>query len=84
MRILSKYILKESVGPFLFGFSIITLVLVMDFLVDIMNLIISRGVKPWLVIEMFALNLARSSIVNARSSSCLRSNRPIWSWDMIE
>lgn len=58
MKILSRYILKESIGPFLFGFSIITLVLVMDFLVDIMNLIISRGVKPFLVLELFALNLA--------------------------
>jgi len=58
MRILSRYILKESIGPFLFGFSIITLVLVMDFLVDIMNLIVSRGVKPLLVLELFALNLA--------------------------
>ena len=58
MRILSRYILKESIGPFLFGFSIITLVLIMDFLVDIMNLIISRGVKPLLVLELFALNLA--------------------------
>ena len=58
MRILSRYVLKESIGPFLFGFSIITLVLIMDFLVDIMNLIISRGVKPFLVLELFALNLA--------------------------
>jgi lipopolysaccharide export system permease protein len=58
MKILSRYVLKESVGPFFFGFSIITLVLIMDFLVDIMNLIISRGVKPFLVLELFALNLA--------------------------
>ena len=58
MKILARYVLKESVGPFLFGFSIITLVLIMDFLVDIMNLIISRGIKPLLVLELFALNLA--------------------------
>lgn len=58
MKILSRYVLKESIGPFLFGFSIITLVLIMDFLVDIMNLIISRGVKPLLVLELFGLNLA--------------------------
>jgi lipopolysaccharide export system permease protein len=58
MKILSRYIIKESIGPFFFGLSIITLVLVMDFLVDIMNLIISRGVKPFLVLELFALNLS--------------------------
>ncbi len=49
---------KESVGPFFFGLAIITLVLIMDFLVDIMNLIIDRGINAPLVIELFALNLA--------------------------
>lgn len=58
MKILSRYLLKESIGPFLFGLAIITLVLIMDFLVDVMNLIISRGVKPLLVLELFGLNLA--------------------------
>jgi lipopolysaccharide export system permease protein len=58
MRTLSKYLLRESIGPFFFGLAIITLVLIMDFLVDIMNLIINRGIKAPLVIELFALNLA--------------------------
>jgi lipopolysaccharide export system permease protein len=58
MRTLSRYLLRESVGPFFFGLAIITLVLVMDFLVDIMNLIINRGIKAPLVIELFGLNLA--------------------------
>jgi len=58
MRTLSKYLIKESVGPFFFGLGIITIVLIMDFLVDIMNLIIDRGIKIPVVIELFALNLA--------------------------
>lgn len=58
MRTLSRYLLRESIGPFFFGLAIITLVLVMDFLVDIMNLIIDRGIKAPLVIELFGLNLA--------------------------
>jgi len=58
MRILSKYLVRESVGPFFFGLGIITLVLIMDFLVDIMNLIINKGIKISLVIELFAMNLA--------------------------
>lgn len=58
MRTLSRYLVKESVGPFFFGLAIITLVLIMDFLVDIMNLIIDRGINAPLVIELFALNLA--------------------------
>jgi len=58
MKILSRYLLRESIGPFFFGLTIITLVLVMDFLVDIMNLIIDKGLKIPLVIELFSLNLA--------------------------
>ena len=58
MKILSKYLLKESIGPFFFGLGIITIVLIMDFLVDIMNLIIDRGISVSLVVELFAMNLA--------------------------
>jgi len=58
MKILSRYLLLESVGPFFFGLAIITLVLVMDFLVDIMNLIIDKGLGIPLVLELFGLNLA--------------------------
>jgi lipopolysaccharide export system permease protein len=58
MRILSRYLLRESIGPFFFGLAIITIVLLMDFLVDIMNLIIDKGLSTPLVIELFALNLA--------------------------
>jgi lipopolysaccharide export system permease protein len=58
MRILSRYLLRESIGPFFFGLAIITIVLLMDFLVDIMNLIIDKGLSISLVIELFGLNLA--------------------------
>ncbi len=58
MRTLSRYIIRESIGPFFFGLAIITIVLIMDFLVDIMNLIIDKGLSASLVIELFALNLS--------------------------
>jgi len=58
MNTLSRYLVRESLGPFLFGLAIITIVLVMDFLVDIMNLIINKGLGIALVLEIFALNLA--------------------------
>ncbi len=58
MKILSRYLLRESIGPFFFGLAVITLVLIMDFLVDIMNLIIDKGLDIATVIELFALNLA--------------------------
>lgn len=58
MKTLSRYLLRESIGPFVFGLAVITLVLVMDFLVDIMNLIINKGLAIGMVLELFALNLA--------------------------
>ncbi|MCK4271081.1 LptF/LptG family permease [bacterium] len=58
MRILNIYILKEHVGPFLFGFFVVTFVLIMDFIIDIMDLIIDKGLHVWTVLEIFGLNLA--------------------------
>jgi lipopolysaccharide export system permease protein len=58
MRILPLYILREHVGPFFFGLFIITFVLVMDFILEILNLIITRGLNAYTVLQMFGLNLA--------------------------
>lgn len=58
MSLLSRYILRAHIGPFLLAFSIITFVLVMDFIFEIANLIVSKGLGIFLVIEIFVLNLA--------------------------
>ncbi len=58
MKILQSYILKEHLAPFLFGLAIITFVLVMEFIIEILNLIITRGLSVVTVLEVFALNLA--------------------------
>ncbi len=56
--IVARYILKEHTGPFFFGFAVVTLVLVMDFILEIMQSIITKGVGVWEVLEIFGLNLA--------------------------
>ncbi|MGH8005029.1 MAG: LptF/LptG family permease [Limisphaerales bacterium] len=56
--IVARYILKEHIGPFFFGFAVITLVLVMDFILEVMQSIITKGVGVWEVLEIFGLNLA--------------------------
>ncbi len=56
--IVVRYILKEHIGPFFFGFAVITLVLVMDFILEVMQSIITKGVGVWEVLEIFGLNLA--------------------------
>lgn len=58
MPIIYRYILKEHIGPFFFGLAIITFVLIMDFLLELLNLIIGKGVSLIIVLQAFVLNLS--------------------------
>ena len=58
MTQISRYILKAHIGPFLFAFVIITFILVMDIIFEIVNLIIGKNLGIFIVLEIFALNLA--------------------------
>ncbi|MDH4222075.1 MAG: LptF/LptG family permease [candidate division Zixibacteria bacterium] len=58
MPVIYRYILKEHIGPFFFGLATITFVLIMDFLLELLNLIIGKGVGFLVVLQAFALNLA--------------------------
>lgn len=58
MITLHRYIFKEHIGPFFFGFSIITFILIMDFIIDLFDLIINKGLGVKGVSEVFFLNLA--------------------------
>src|SRR4030042_4032253 len=58
MSIIYRYILKEHIGPFFFGLATITFVLIMDFLLELINLIIGKGIGFLTVMQVFVLNLA--------------------------
>jgi lipopolysaccharide export system permease protein len=58
MLILSRYILRQHIGPFIFGFSVITLIWILNLLFKELNRILSKGLPPLVVLEFFALNLA--------------------------
>jgi len=58
MKILWKYIFKELFWPFLFGLGVITFVLLMDYILDVLDKIISKGLSIPVVLEVFALSLA--------------------------
>ena len=58
MKILWKYVIKELIGPFLFGLAIITFVLLMDYILDILDKIITKGLSAPVVLEIFVLSLA--------------------------
>jgi lipopolysaccharide export system permease protein len=58
MKILYRYIFQEHVGPFFFGLSVIMFVLVMDFILEVLNLIIGKGLNAFIILQVFVLNLA--------------------------
>lgn len=57
MRILERYVLREHVFPFVLGFSIVIFLLTLDFLFDLVDLAVGKGVGVGIVAEMFVLSL---------------------------
>ncbi len=56
--VLSKYVLREHVVPFVFGFSVIMFLLVVDLILQKMDLMLGKGIAPGVVLELFLLNTA--------------------------
>jgi lipopolysaccharide export system permease protein len=56
--ILTKYILKEHIGPFFGALIIITFLFLIDFMVHLMDSVLSKGLPTQIVLEVFVLNLA--------------------------
>ncbi|MFN0150192.1 MAG: LptF/LptG family permease [bacterium] len=57
LRTLPAYIIREHIGPFLFGAFVITFVLVMDMIIDYIDLFLGKGVALPVVLEVFVLSL---------------------------
>jgi lipopolysaccharide export system permease protein len=57
IRILPAYIVRQHIGPFVFGLVIITFVLIMDLIVDYLDLFLGKGVPLLTVLEVFFLSL---------------------------
>jgi len=58
MRTLRLYVLRLHLVPWLLGFGVVTYLLQLDFLVDIMDLLVARGIPIQAVGELFILSLA--------------------------
>ena len=56
--ILVRYVLKELIAPFLASLFGITFLFVVDFLVKILDNVLSKGLPASTVLEIFVLNLA--------------------------
>jgi lipopolysaccharide export system permease protein len=57
MRILERYVLREHLFPFLLGFSVVIFLLTLDFLFDLVDLAVGKGVHAGVVLELFVLSL---------------------------
>ena len=58
MYILSRHILRQHIGPFLFGFFIITLLFMLNLVFKELGRILSKGLEFWVIVEFFVLNIA--------------------------
>lgn len=56
--ILVRYVLKEHIAPFMAALFVITFLFVVDFLVNILDSVLSKGLPMETVLEIFVLNLA--------------------------
>ncbi|MGC9337539.1 MAG: LptF/LptG family permease [Candidatus Cloacimonadia bacterium] len=57
MKIISKYILKEHLGPFLISIGVITGVMLLDQILDLLDTIITKHLSLFTVVELFGLSL---------------------------
>ncbi|MBN2012687.1 LptF/LptG family permease [candidate division KSB1 bacterium] len=58
MFILQRYIIRQHVGPFFFGFFIITLLWILNILFTRLGHLLSRGLPITVILEFFLLNMA--------------------------
>ena len=58
MKILTRYILREHIAPFLFAFLTITFLLIIDFVPRIVDRVIDKDIDVMVVLELVAMNLA--------------------------
>ncbi len=56
--ILAKYILKEHLAPFLAAFSVITFLFAVQYLVNILDSVLSKGLPAVILLEILVLSLA--------------------------
>ena len=57
VRILTSYILKLHLVPFLLGFGVVTFIFEIDALFEYLDMVLNRGVPPLIVLQIFTLSL---------------------------
>ncbi len=58
MKILTKYIIREHIPPFLFSLAVLMFLFLMNFLVKYITQIFGKGLSVWTIFELIFYNLA--------------------------
>jgi len=58
MKILTRYIIREHIGPFIFALAVILFILLMNFLVKYIGQIFGKGISTLIIIKLLMLNMA--------------------------
>lgn len=58
MSILSRYILKQTFPPFIFGFSVVVFLFLMQFLMNHLHKLVGKGLSEWVILQLIVYNMA--------------------------
>lgn len=58
MNIFHRYVIREHIAPFVFSFCVIMFVLILRLLLDLMDMIISKGVNVFVMLQLIFYNLS--------------------------
>ncbi|ACF13091.1 permease YjgP/YjgQ family protein [Chloroherpeton thalassium ATCC 35110] len=65
MTILTRYILKSHIGPFVFGFATVVFVFLMQFLARYLDRFVGKGLEMNVIIELIVLQIAWMAVLAA-------------------
>lgn len=57
MKIINLYILRQHVGPFLFGFSTVVFIFLMQFIINSLDKLLGKGIETEVIIQAIVLNI---------------------------
>lgn len=58
MLLIPRYILRFHIGPFIFGASVVTFLFLLQFIMKYIDLLVSRGLDGFVIIQLIVLNLS--------------------------
>jgi lipopolysaccharide export system permease protein len=53
MLILARYVIREHIGPFILAFVIITFILILDFIPDLVEMVVGKDLSAWVIFKVF-------------------------------